>query len=129
MMHRFQKFARHQDGTASIEAVLWVSFFFFLVCLVIDTSLLFYGHARMLEVAQDANRELTIGNMTTSEEVQTYVSDRLSKLSNEITTFVNSDQGIITTMVSVPAGDLTAIGFLRATDIDLQVFAQMVQER
>lgn len=124
----FRQFLK-DDGAVSVEAALWVPFFVFLITLVADAALIFYGQARALEVAQDANRAYSIGALTTAEDAEGYITSRLSGMSPNTVAHVNYDRGLITSIVVIPTRDLDAVGFFTSlASIDLQVVAQMVKE-
>lgn len=130
MSRVFGKFGRDEAGTASVEAVLWTAFFMFMVTFVVDVALIFYGQARALEVAQDANRAFSIGALETEADVQEYIANRLAPISPRATSRVGSEDGLITTIITIPTGDLDAVGmFTSLSQIDMNVVAQMVQER
>lgn len=130
MVNLIQKFRKSEDGTASIEAVLWTAFMMFLVTFVVDVALIFYGQARALEVAQDANRAYSIGSLETEDEVKTYIKNRLAPISPRAQSTVGREDGLITTIITIPTGDLDAVGmFTSLSQIDMRVVAQMVQER
>lgn len=125
VMRRFSK----EDGAVTVEATLWVPFFVIIITLVADVALIFYGQARALEVAQDANRAYSIGTLATTDETKTYITSRLSTLSPNATAHVNFERGLITTVIVLPTSDLDAVGFFTSlASMDMQVVAQMVKE-
>ena len=132
MSHRITRLAdlfRREDGNVTIEAVLWVPFFVVCLTLITDAALIFYGQARATQVAQDGNRAFSVGDLTTTDDTQAYIEERLAQLSPNATARTFRDKGLITTVVTVPTGDLDAVGlFTSLTSIDMQVVAQMVQE-
>lgn len=120
---------RREDGAVSVDAVLWVPFFVICLTMVADAALIFFGQARALQVAQDANRALSVGTLESTDEAQTYISNALASMSPNATSQTISDDGIVTTVVSLPASDLAAVGFFTSlTSFQMQVVAQMVQE-
>lgn len=125
---RLRRF-RREDGAVTVEAVLWIPFFVFCLTLIADASLIFYGQARALQVAQDANRALSVGTLSSAEEVGEYITGTLASMSPNATSQTVSNDGILTTVVSMPASDLAAVGFFTSmTSFEMQVVAQMVQE-
>jgi Flp pilus assembly protein TadG len=50
------RFARAEDGSATVEFVLWVPVFLAFLILVADTSLAFMRQASVLDVSRDAAR-------------------------------------------------------------------------
>ena len=119
---------RGEDGTVSVEAVLWIPFFVFCLTLVADGALIFYGQARALEVTEDANRAFSIGEVTREEAVE-QIEARLSTISPNASAHINTEDGLITTIVTIPTSDLDAVGFVTSlASINMQVVSQMVQE-
>lgn len=120
---------RREDGAVTVEAVLWVPFFVIVLTLIADAALIFFGQARALQVAQDANRALSVGSLATHEEAQTYITAQLATMAPNASAQTVSNDGILTTVVSLPASDLAAVGFFTSlTSFQMQVVAQMVQE-
>ena len=119
---------RDEDGTVSVEAVLWIPFFVFFLTLIADGALIFYGQARALEVTEDANRAFSIGEVTREEAVE-QIEARLSTISPNASAQINTVDGLITTIVTIPTSDLDAVGFVTSlASINMQVVSQMVQE-
>lgn len=108
---RVRSFTRATDGAATIEAVLWLPMFVMIVALLADVSMMFYGQSRLLRVAQDANRNLSVDRLTTEAEAESFVIAQLAQVSpNTQAKTAISDTGLITTTVSVPLNDLELFG-------------------
>lgn len=124
----FRRF-RREDGAVTVDAVLWIPFFVICLTMVADAALIFYGQARALQVAQDANRAYSVGTLASSDDTETYIEGTLSRISPNASAQTVSNDGILTTVVSIPASDLAAVGFFTSlTTFEMQVVAQMVQE-
>lgn len=124
----FRRF-RREDGAVTVEAALWLPFFVILVTVVADAALIFYGQARTLQIAQDANRAYSTGILATQAEAQEYIKARMKGISDNAEAEMNWNDGLITTVVNVPTSDLVAVGMLTTlTSIDMRVRAQMVKE-
>ena len=54
------RFAKDNEGSSTIEFVLWVPVFALILSLVIDVCFLFLAQSRMFDVASDATRQLAI---------------------------------------------------------------------
>ena len=129
------KWFNNEDGSSTVEAVLWMPFFVVLLALIVDASMLFNSQAQMLRVVQDANRAYSTGQFGNPEQVQEYLVTRLAPMSERVsvpapvldTTEVPS--GIIRTTASIPAADLNSIGLITALmNFDLSVTAQHYRE-
>ena len=104
------RFARNEDGAATIEAVLWLPFYLMLFGLLADVSMVFHGQSKLLRIVQDANRNMSIGRLTTTAEVIDFVQTRAGAFATP--TDVSNDvvAGIITTSITVPMRDLDLFG-------------------
>lgn len=130
----FRRFRRAENGSATVEVVLWIPFFLFLLALIADASLLFNRQAQMLRDVQNANRAYSVGRLTTTAAVQnllinsyTPVSRNVQAVSTLDTSAVSS--GVIRTTLSVPARDVNSIGIIAGiADINLSVTAQHYRE-
>ena len=61
-----RRLLRAEEGSATVEVVLWIPFFLFLIALIADASLLFNRQAQMLRDVQNANRAYSVGRLTTT---------------------------------------------------------------
>lgn len=120
---------RREDGAVTVDAVIWIPFFVICLTLLADAALIFYGQARALQVAQDANRALSVGSLDSYDATETYIENALVGMSPNASATTGANDGVITTVVTLPASDLAAIGFFTSmTTFDMQVVAQMVKE-
>ena len=104
-----------EDGTATVETVLWLPALFMIFILIINASFVFYKQSIMMRVIQDANRALSVGRIGPVDDLaaavdntETYIEERISGFASHgtVKTTVNSSTGVITTTVSVPISDL-----------------------
>lgn len=129
MSTRLSRYRDQEDGAVTIEATLWLPFLLFLFFGIGELALIFYGQSRTLEVAQDATRLISIGEIETASESENYINTKLSNISSNATSWNRVDQGLITTVITVPANDLAPFGFFTAfTDFEVTVVAQQVVE-
>src|SRR6056297_730816 len=123
-------FVRNEEGSTTVEAVLWMPFFVALLALIVDASMLFNSQAQMLRFVQDANRAFSTGQLETTDQVGEILQARLAPLSERVTVDSLVDtttvpSGIIRTTTSIPAADLNSIGLITALmTFDLSVTAQ-----
>ena len=122
---KLRKFFRSDDGSASVELVLVLPVFLAIVGLIVDTSVIFLRQAQVYQVVQDANRSLSVGRFTTTDQVETYV---VAQIPGQARSEVVS--GIVTTVVQVPAGQMQIMGTLAPFDnFTVSVVASHVMER
>lgn len=103
-------FLRKEDGAATIEAVLWLPFFLLLFAALADISMIFFGQTRVMRIAQDANRNMSIGRFDTTDETEQFVIDNLGGFAPNATVETTVVAGLISTSVSVPLVDLEIFG-------------------
>ncbi|MBT8415954.1 MAG: pilus assembly protein [Silicimonas sp.] len=125
-------FRRRQDGTATVEAVLWFPIFIAVFGLMVDSAIIFHGQSKVLRVVQDANRKLSIKSLKTDAEVVAFINNELNQIGiTPTTTVAQSDAitGIVSTGVQVPASELQLLGYFSVlTNLDLTVTAQHMRE-
>jgi Flp pilus assembly protein TadG len=123
-----------EDGSTTVEAVLWIPFFFLLLALIADASFLFHRQAQMLRAVQDANRAFSTGQIETTAQVQDILVAQYSGLSEEVEAVSVLDTetvpgGIIRTSLSIPARDINSIGLIAGlSDLTLTVTTQHYRE-
>ncbi|NNE80829.1 MAG: pilus assembly protein [Silicimonas sp.] len=127
---RIAKFRAREDGNATVEIVLWVPFFFILLMGVGQLALIFFGQTVALSAAQNATRAYSVGDITTQDEIRTFVEAELAGISTNVTVTSTITNGLITTFVSVPAGDLGGpLGFItQFGGMNIQSIAQQFKE-
>lgn len=108
------RFLRRQDGTASVEAVLWMPIFIALFGLIVDMSLIFYGQSKVLRVVQDGNRARSIGITKTPAQTELRITNHLAALDVVATVKSTEVGGIVHTDVTYGAAQLQALGFFTA---------------
>ena len=109
-----RRFTGRDEGTATVEAVLWFPIFILIFGLMVDAAMIFHGQAKVLRVIQDGNRNYSIGRLTTNEETQTYVQQTLAGIDIEATVTTTNVAGVATTTVRVPAAQLQILGYFSA---------------
>lgn len=107
-----RNFARDERGSVTIEAVLWLPFFFGLLMLTTDASLAFYGQARAFRTIQDANRALSVGRYTTTDETEAAIEKAFRAYARNAAVTTTTDDGIVTTVMRVPMTDFTLFNSL-----------------
>jgi Flp pilus assembly protein TadG len=127
------RFARAESGAVSVEFVLWLPIFFVVLMLIVDAAFLFGGQAYMMRIAQDTNRSISVGVITTMEGARTRVLSELAPLtpSAGVDTQSSVTGDVITTTISVPMRNLVIGGplSLLTDDIKISVRATHKDER
>lgn len=124
-----RKRLHRDDGTATVEFVIWLPVILLIFALIADVSLIFGGQAQALRVVQDANRALSIGRFQTIEATETFVLSQIGELSANATIEITVVDGVIFSVLTIPASDLMATGFYNSlVDIDLEIQTEFLSE-
>ena len=124
-----RKFLRSTEGSASFEVVIWTPVFMFIFFLIADTAIIFSDQAQVLRIVQDANRAMSIGQLTTVSETQTRIADAIANISPNAVVTTTVSAGVIRTDVVMPVSDLEATGMVDAFDnLTVTVSAQHLSE-
>lgn len=105
-----RRFVRNEDGAATVEAVVWLPFFFALFGLLTDVSMVFYNQSRLLRIAQDANRNMSVGRLTDAQATENFIKAASATVSPRVSAVTSVTSGLITTTVTVPLSDLDLFG-------------------
>ena len=79
-----RRFCRGEDGSFTLEAVIWMPIFAILLAIVMNLSMVFFYESQMLRITQDATRAFSLGRFTEAEAEQ-YIIDRLDFIEANIT--------------------------------------------
>lgn len=127
---KISAFLRGEDGSYTIESVIWLPIYVFILAIMMNVSMVFFNESQMLRVVQDSNRSFAVGRIDSLEAAEQYVLDRLAYLN--VTPVVNSQlvDGIIYTNLSVPATQLMPFSMLHKffQETDIVVSAQQIVE-
>lgn len=105
-----RRFVQNEDGAATVEAVVWLPFFFALFGLLTDVSMVFYNQSRLLRIAQDANRNMSVGRLTDVQATEDFIKAASATVSPRVSAVTSVTAGLITTTVTVPLSDLDLFG-------------------
>ena len=122
-LHRF---LTDDDGSITIESVLWMPFYLLFIVMIIDVSLMFNGRTQVQRTLQDINRLASSGYYTSEEEVETRIKALLGHISSnlEVDATIDTDLGVITAVASLPVADLMVIGTMpKFAEFDVTVGA------
>ncbi|WP_343079672.1 TadE/TadG family type IV pilus assembly protein [Ostreiculturibacter nitratireducens] len=118
-----RRFRKDENGSATVEAILWLPLFFLILALAVDASMLFYAHNRVTKVMQDVNRSLSVNRIQSTTAAQSRILALLADYPNATAATVVDTNGIINSRVTVPAGDVLVLDFvplLRSVSINVQ---------
>lgn len=119
--NHLQGFVKDEDGSYSIEAVIWMPIFAILLALIMNVSVVFFTESQMMRVVQDGNRAFSLGRLTSVAEVEDYVLTTLAYTDADLSVESTVSDGIIRTQLSAPATDLMPLNFLRDSFSNVRV--------
>ncbi len=109
MTKTIRAFLEDDGALASMEFVLWVPVFFFVLVIVTDASILFLTHTEMWNAARDTARRVSVGAMTAAEAPAR--ATRKLKLANRQYRVAVSDANPVIVEISVGVADASVFGF------------------
>lgn len=124
------KFLRNEDGSSTIEVVLWLPVVLALLFFTIDVSMIYHSKAEISKIAHDTNRGIAVGRFANALEAETYAMSRLSPISSNATVAVLADTNNVSTAVQVPSRDIALMRSVSAFGVgDINVsYSHMMQE-
>ena len=125
-----RRFLTDEEGSFSIEAVIWMPIFAILIAIIMNVSLVFFSESQMMRVVQDANRAFSLGRFEDELETQEYILAQLEYMNANFTVETTLFGGVITTEVSAPATDLMPLNLMSSAfdSVNVSVFAQQLVE-
>lgn len=124
------RFWNDERGSASIEGLLWVPIFVYLLVLITDVSLIYYAKAQALRTIQDGNRALSVRFLSDASAAENFVETRLQGYAPSVAVTTSISNGIVTTSATMPASELMAIGSIPTfRDTMISVTAQHFLEQ
>jgi hypothetical protein len=125
-----RRFFSDEEGSFTIESVIWMPIFAILIAVIMNVSMVFFGESQMLRVVQDANRAISLGRIETELETETYILSKLNYMDAEFTVNTTLNSGIISTILRAPATDLMPLNLMTSAfkSVDIAVSAQQIVE-
>jgi Flp pilus assembly protein TadG len=119
------RFCHDEDGSYTIEFVIWMPIFAILLAIVMNLSMIFYYESQMLRVVQDATRAFALGRFVVTqdsppadEQAEQYILNNLAFTGANLTVDVNTGNGssgigVVQTVVSTNAAELMPFNLMR----------------
>ncbi len=108
-------------GSGSVESVLWISFYFFMIAIVVDATILLTAQSRMWSIASDASRLVALRKLTPSEAENLILSNAGDDVVYEPDVNVVSE--VVITTISQQFSNASALGFFALFGAALSVTA------
>lgn len=103
LLHRFRT---SEDGSATIETLIWIPVFVWVAVMILNTTLILFQKNQAFRIVQDANRILSTGYMQTTAETQAYIASHISGFAPEATISTVIDDGVVTSSVDYQVSKL-----------------------
>ncbi|MGL4279373.1 MAG: TadE/TadG family type IV pilus assembly protein [Albidovulum sp.] len=104
--------ARDESGAATIEAILWLPMFFYILAMSVDVTMIFHSYSRIIRAVEDVNRGLSVGRIKTIDEGKQRIAASLSNYKG-VTSDIKIVDNVVVTNVSVPVTSLAFLGAVR----------------
>lgn len=123
-------FCSSEDGSATIESVIWFPIFAILLAVMMNVSMVFFTESQILRVVQDGNRAFSLGRLEDAAAVEAYIGGKLAYLNATLTVQTTISGGEVYTMLSTPATDLMPFNFMTSAfeGVNIGVHAQQLIE-
>lgn len=105
-------FWRSEEGSYTIEFVIWFPIFVVVLALMANVSMYFFNESQILRVVQDGNRAYAQGRLLSEADNVAYVTQKLGYLNLSPTITSVETGGVIRTTVSFPATQLMGFRML-----------------
>ena len=127
LRERILRLTRDERGAATIEFVLWVPVFIFLLIATTDAVVLYLSHTEMWNVSRDIARRVAVGDITEAEAVEE-VQKQLFLANGAYTVTTSVDRDVVVE-ISTNVGDASVFGvFKKVLDRDLNARVVMLRE-
>ncbi len=129
LMSFLRRKARDESGAATIEAILWLPMFFYILALSVDVTMVFHSYSRIIRAVEDVNRGLSVGRIKTIDEGKQRIAAALSNYKGVQSDIKITNDNVIVTNVSVPVTSLAFLGAVRPMmDKNVMVTTQQYRE-
>lgn len=125
-----KSFSRDEDGSYTVEAVIWLPMFVFILALIINISMVFNRQAEIIRIVQDANRSYSVGRFKTTAEVENFVLTAIRGVSVNATATAAVTNGVVNTSVDIPLVDMLAFDIFpvfrtRTVNVEAQYYVEV----
>lgn len=129
MKKLLQRFRSSDEGSATIETLIWLPVFVWVLVMIINVSFILFEKNQALRIVQNANRILSTGYMLTAAETEAFITDRLADIAPNATVTTVIDNGIVTSDVSYKVTNLLMPHVMRdMVNLKISISAQHFME-
>ncbi|EPX83854.1 TadE/TadG family type IV pilus assembly protein [Salipiger mucosus] len=103
------RFRKEQDGSYTVEAVLWVPIFAVMLAVIIDFSMVFNRKAEISRIVHDTNRAVALKLYPDAATAEIDLNKKLDTVAPDAVGSVLIGTSEVETSISVPASSLAAM--------------------
>ena len=81
---RVTGFCKDDQGSATIESVIWLPIFVFVLAIIMNVSMVFFYESQLTRIVHDGNRAFSLGRLPDSIAVQDYIIGQVAHLDADI---------------------------------------------
>ncbi|WP_136634637.1 TadE/TadG family type IV pilus assembly protein [Pseudooceanicola onchidii] len=100
MKQLLKRFRTSEEGSATIETLIWLPIFVWVLVMILNTTLVLFQKNQAFRVVQNANRILSTGYMQTADQTRSYIADKIATFAPEALVTTSIDDGVVTSSVS-----------------------------
>lgn len=104
--NRLNRFFRNEDGSATIETVIWIPIFIWVMAMIINVSMIVFEKNQAYRIVQNANRILSTGYIQTEAQTEQYIANALQTIAPNATVQTTITDGVVTSNVYYQVSDL-----------------------
>lgn len=112
ILGRWERFLRSEDGSATVESLIWLLAFFSFLALATDASMAFFGRAQAFRILQDGNRAYATGRLTSMDELEAWIAVAIAPVALGATATSEVNNGIVRSRLDLPLSSLELFGLI-----------------
>lgn len=118
------KFLSDEEGAITLEFVLIVPYFVLTLVFFADIATVYLTHSQMYDLARDAARRMSTGELKDADQVVAYAEQRLTMGQRLYTVFTDfGPNGNMQVLVEIPVSEAAIFGYFMAPLIGENLFA------
>jgi Flp pilus assembly protein TadG len=113
------RFAQDEDGGVTVEAVIWLPVFFFVLMMITDASMAFFSRAQAYRILESGNRAFSLSDTSTKAVTETWIETqfrnqfkRASAANVDAVTTTDKTGGTVSTTLTYRARDVVPFNTL-----------------
>ena len=117
-------FRRSEDGSFTLEAIIWLPIFFILLAIIMNITMVFFTESQIMRVVQDTNRAVSLNLIETEDDAEAFILEQLAYLDASLTVETTITSTLVTTVLTTPATELMPLNFMTRAFNGVQVGAR-----